>query len=189
MKMSEHLPQTDWLETELASMSSAEGFPAKTSAQLGKALASQGNAADCGKSTPDLLAKYDPPTQSWKTSQHCFIEDLQKFSGTWPRSGTMRSGIAYALPALDSRTAETASGLLYTPTAQGWKAWTFRNPYALIRKNHVDGNLQEQLMRRCQRMITPECEEILMGFPQSWTDLKPSEMPSSRRSQKSSAKR
>jgi hypothetical protein len=31
-------------------------------------------------------------TLSWRTSQGCFIEGSEKFSGTWPRAGMMRSG-------------------------------------------------------------------------------------------------
>jgi hypothetical protein len=54
---------------------------------------------------------------------------------------------------------------LLTPTANSWRAWTFRSPLSLIRKNHADGNLPEQLMRLFQRMITPRCQEILMMVP------------------------
>lgn len=181
-------PQLDWLLTESASMSSAEGFPAKTSASQGVGQDSLESAAASGLSSTALSRKSSRATRSLKTSLPFALEDWTLYSGASLRSGMTRNGIVYALPALDSRTAVIASGLLYTPAAQGWKAWTFRNPYALIRKNHVDGNLQEHLMRRFRLMITPELEEILMGFPQSWTDLKPSEMPSSRKSQKSSAK-
>lgn len=88
---------------------------------------------------------------------------------TWPRSGRMLNGTVYQLPNLARRTIEIASGLLLTPTAQTWKAYTFLNPYSLIRKNHADGNIQEQLMRVYQRMITPECARILMMYPKGWT--------------------
>ena len=106
------------------------------------------------------LASVCHDTQFLKTSQACLLESqdggLDNFSMTWPRSGTMQNGTVYALPVLDCRTTVTVPGLLLTPTAQGWKAWTFRNPLSLIRKNHADGNLQEQLARAYHLMITPE---------------------------------
>nr|WP_062266923.1 DNA (cytosine-5-)-methyltransferase [Endozoicomonas arenosclerae] len=100
----------------------------------------------------------------------------RSFSMTWPRSGRMQNGTVYQLPNLARRTIEIASGLLLTPTAQTEKAYTFRNPYALIRKNHADGNIQEQLMRVYKRMITPDCAQILMMYPNGWASLKRTEM-------------
>ena len=98
----------------------------------------------------------------------------------------MCNGIAYQLPTLEPVIDGTEFGSLLTPLAQMWKAWTFRNPFALIRKNHADGNLQEQLMRLYQRMITPECVEIMMGYPKSWSALKQSAIPYSPQFQRSS---
>jgi hypothetical protein len=95
-------------------MSSAAASPAKTSALQGGA-GIEARAADYGQNTPDLLANYDPATSSWRTSQHSLLGGLDEFSETWPRSGTMRSGIAYQLPPLVPLTAETASGLWPTP--------------------------------------------------------------------------
>ena len=75
------------------------------------------HAADYGASTPVLLASYDHATSSWKTSQHFLGEGLTVFSETWPRSGTMQSGIAYRLPPLVRLTDETGFGLWRTPCA------------------------------------------------------------------------
>jgi hypothetical protein len=97
----------------------AEAFPAKTSASLAKARGLRASAAASGGITPVLLANYDPPTSSWKTSQLCLVEGLETFSGTWPRSGTMRNGTAFQLPPLVPLTDETASGLWPTPTVGG----------------------------------------------------------------------
>lgn len=167
--------QSDLFPTELASMSSQAAFPAKTSALQESKQVLRASVVDYGQSAPVLLGSFSPDTPSLRTSQTCLMESgeigLSEFSGTFPRSGMMRSGIVYQLVTLAPHIEGTEFGSLLTPSAQGWKAWTFRNPYALIRKNHADGNLQEQLMRLYQRMITPECEEQLMGFPISWTDL------------------
>ena len=71
----------------------AGGFPqVKISAQQARAPALPASAAAYGASTPELLARYDRDTSSWRTSQHCFIEGLETFSETWPRSGIVVAG-------------------------------------------------------------------------------------------------
>ena len=118
---------TDCEQMELPLMSSAAGSPARTSASPDAAPASRASTAVYGRSTPELLANYDPSTQSWRTSQRCLIEGWALFSETWPRSGLMQSGIAYLLPPLVPRIIETGSGLWPTPTAGDSKASGSRN--------------------------------------------------------------
>lgn len=105
------------LEPWSPSTSSAAGSLARTSATQASAQASTASGRAYGQSTPELLASYDPATSSWRTSQLCLDGDLSEFSETWPRSGLMRSGIAYRLPPLVPLTAETGFGLLPTPRA------------------------------------------------------------------------
>lgn len=64
-----------------------------------------------------FLASFDPATSSWRTSQFSLLGGLDEFSGTWPRSGMTRSGIAFQLQPLAPLTKGTASGLLPTPLA------------------------------------------------------------------------
>ena len=117
MVMSEAFQPNTSQQTELPLMSSAAGFPAKTSAMPGTEKGFTASAAAYGQSTPELLAKYDPNTSSWRTSQLCLDEDYQLFSETWPRSGLMRNGTAYQLPPLVRLTDEIGSGLWRTPDA------------------------------------------------------------------------
>lgn len=154
-------------------MSLPEGFPAKTSASAEPAQESRESAADSGSRWQESFAKFDPLSLSWKTAQCSLLADLEQSLETWPEWGSMQGGECFELPPLERATTEPGFSWLLTPTAQSWKAWTFRNPFALIRKNHADGNLQEQLMRLYQRMITPRCQEILMMWPEGWTDSKP----------------
>jgi hypothetical protein len=95
-------------------MSSAAASPARTSPPQARARALPAAAADYGKSTPELLGKFDLATRSLKTSQRCFIEGWQTFSSTFPRSGMMRNGTAYALPMLVPHTGATGYGSLPT---------------------------------------------------------------------------
>src|SRR6188768_566065 len=97
--------------------SSAAASPARTSARQERARALAASAAAYGRSTPELLARYDPATSSWRTSQLCLDGELSVFSETWPRSGLMRNGTAYQLPPLVRLTDATGSGSWPTPTA------------------------------------------------------------------------
>lgn len=155
------------------SMSSLVDSHAKTSAsaELGQELTA--NDPAFGWKWPESFVRFDRVSSLWRTRQCSLLGGLAEFSETWPEWGWMRSGECSELPALERPITEPGFSWLLTPTAQSWKAWTFRNPLKLIRKNHADGNLQEQLMRLYQRMTTPRCQEILMMWPEGWTDSKP----------------
>ena len=121
MTMFEQSQQSDWLQTELELMSSQEDFPAKTSQSRDTKQALKANAVDYGQSAPVLLGSFDPDTPSLKTSQTCLTDTgeigLSEYSGTFPRSGMMRSGTVYQLPNLARTITEIGSGLLPTPAA------------------------------------------------------------------------
>ena len=93
--------------------------PARTSALPAKAPDWPANDPASGANTPGSLARYDPATSLWKTSQLCLDGGRETFSETWPRSGTMRSGTAYRLPVLVRLTNATGSGLWPTPHGMG----------------------------------------------------------------------
>ena len=100
------------------SMLCAADFPVRTSASQERAPALLASEADYGSSLPESLARFDRDSSSWRTSQHCLIEGMARFSETWPRSGMTRSGTAYRLPQLARLTAGIESGSLApTPTA------------------------------------------------------------------------
>jgi len=102
----------------------AEAFRARTSAQPERVSELTANARGYGASTPELLARFDPATSSWRTSQTCLFEVWAEFSETWPRSGMTRNGTAYLLPPLVPIIGEIVSGSLPTPTAQGVSRFT-----------------------------------------------------------------
>ena len=98
------------------------GFPAKTSAQPEKAQESTANEAECGSTWRGSLARYDRAMSLWRTPQCSLLEDLDVFSGTWPRWGTMRNGecSAQSMPAhLTSATESGSSELWPTPCLPG----------------------------------------------------------------------
>ena len=106
---------------------SAEASPAKTFPSPGRAPDSPESEAGSGVSMLGLLAKFDPVSSSWKTSQRSLFEDLEPSSVTWPRSGTTLGGTAFPLVPLAPLTAVTGSGLLPTPEASNTKASAMRS--------------------------------------------------------------
>lgn len=94
---------------------SAVDSPAKTSATLAKELASRVLEAAFGSSTHELLASYDRDSSSWRTSQRSLLVGSTECLVTFPRSGTIRSGLLCALPTLGHHTEENASSSWATP--------------------------------------------------------------------------
>ena len=65
--------------------------------------------AGSGKTSSGSLARWDPDTSSWRTSQASLAgEGSLPFSGRWPRSGTMRNGSLYEHPMSVRPTEESA---------------------------------------------------------------------------------
>ncbi len=95
----------------------AEVFPAPIFQSRVKASASPDHKAAYGRSTPELLANYDPATSSWKMLRPCLFGEWDEFSGIFPPSGMTRSGELYRLQMLEPHTCADASGLWPTPTA------------------------------------------------------------------------
>jgi len=191
-------------------ISSAAASPARTSARQERARALAASAAAYGRSTPELLARYDPATSSWRTSQLCLDGELSEFSEIWPRSGTMRNGTAYQLPPLVRLTDEIGSGLWPTPTIDGnynrkgasatsgdglatavqmWPTPTSRDwkhgSAAQFHKPRTE-QLNDRIAFTDGGSLNPTWVEWLMGFPLGWTVCAPSATPSSRKSPKSS---
>jgi hypothetical protein len=106
-------------ETSNGSTLSAADSPAKISATPDDAPESlrDSTARDSGESSNESFASYDPDSCSWRTSQHSLFGGLTLYSQTWPRSGSMRNGIAFRRPTLVPLTAEIGSGLWATPVA------------------------------------------------------------------------
>ena len=196
--------------TFLPSISSAAASPARTSARQERAQELQALVRGYGASTPELLARYDPATSSWRTSQLCLDGELSEFSEIWPRSGTMRNGTAYQLPPLVRLTDEIGSGLWPTPTIDGnynrkgasatsgdglatavqmWPTPTSRDwkhgSAAQFHKPRTE-QLNDRIAFTDGGSLNPTWVEWLMGFPLGWTVCAPSATPSSRKSPKSS---
>lgn len=150
-----------------------EASPAKTFLTLEDVPGLRASVADYGLTSPVSFARYDRASHSWRTSQGCLVEGWEKYSETWPQSGTTRNGIASRQRPLAPLTYERESGFLPTPVASETKRTT---PYS-----QGGQSLSFVLGGRPSQSLL----EWMMGFPVGW--LEPRGMPSSRKSSKRSA--
>ena len=116
------------------------------------------------------FANYDPDTSSWKTFQDSLFTGPEKFSETWPRSGTMRSGIASRLRPSVPYISEIGS--FYLPTMVADDTGHRTKPYS------QGGRALSYMLGG---PVNPMWGEWFMGFPIGHTDLEPSATPSSRK--------
>lgn len=150
-------------------MSSRQGFPAKTLALQERGQDFKVLDQHSGGKCVVPFAWYNHATSSWRTYQRCFIEGWTRYSGAWPRSGMMQSGIAYPLPTLAPLTKGTGFGLLPTLGAnesRGSSRKRFRG------SPHFRGAKMSEGLRTClsDPLYThPNFAEAAMGFPKDWT--------------------
>jgi hypothetical protein len=168
-------PSTE-LRGKEKSISSAGDSLAKTSQLLGKVMELTEEEAGYGEKWPESLAKYNPNTSSWRTRQCLLFEDLAELLETFPNWGIMQDGECWAVIPPEIVVMANESGFsLMRPTASDGLRHRFKVE-SLIRVNHGDGNLTEQLARVYRLKLTPLACEILMQFPEMWTDLNQLEM-------------
>lgn len=128
-----------------------------------------------GQKWRESYLKYDRDSRSWKTHRNLWEEDLQESQVTLPTWGMLLDGLLWEVTQPEAaRTASGSGCSLMRVIASDGKRQAFRIK-SLIRKNHGDGNLSEQLARVHRKKLTPSCGEILMRWPEAWTDLKPLE--------------
>ena len=151
---------------EEKSMLSQEVFHAKIFLPQEKAQDLTEKGQDSGGKWQGSFTKYSPDSCSWKTHQCSFLGDLDEFSETWPRWGSMRTGECYQLPMSEQNINETEYGLWPTPTTPSGGgncggSGAYKN--AIKNGTHIPHS------------INPSLYEWLMGWPIGWTDLKPLE--------------
>jgi len=103
-----------------------EDFRAKTLVAPEKERELTEKGVECGRSSQELLARYNPSTSLWRTAQCSLLEDLEQCLETWPRWGSMRNGACYPQPMLAQTTRERESGFVpdgvnfhHTPNTTG----------------------------------------------------------------------
>jgi len=161
------------------SMLSAADFHAPTSATAGTSSGLPESAADCGETWPESLARFDPDSCTWKTSQRSLFGGWETFSATWPRSGLMRDGTCWELPTLAGRSQE--SGFGSWPTLKASDAKQYSKSFAYFeRRVKVAPDLPVMVGLKTPPTpggfygrLNPAWTEWLMGWPIGWTASEP----------------
>ena len=143
---------------------------ARTSVMLERVQAWAESEADYFLSLSESFAKWDQDSLSWKTSQRCLLEDWETFLGRWPRSGTMRNGIAYRLRPLVPISGVTEC--LSLPIVPTPVACDFKGSGRIRIERGANSNLRDWWNMNYRFVYPPaRHSEYLMGFPIGWTDL------------------
>lgn len=159
--------------------------------------AARTTSAGCGPSSHGPLAYYDPASHSLRTCQGSLLEEWETYSGTWPRSGSMRSGTVYPRQPSVPLTSVTGSSLLPTPraiygehpgmtdeshltgavqlwptprTPSGGRTVREKRP-SKVTGSYLEESLAERQPETIGGQLSPLWTEWLMGFPEGWTDL------------------
>ncbi|AUS01725.1 hypothetical protein NVP1291O_11 [Vibrio phage 1.291.O._10N.286.55.F6] len=148
---------------EVKSTSLAEDSHVKTLAQQEKGWELQEKGLDFGKSTQELLAKFDQKLSLLKTPQILELEGSMSFSKTCMRWGMMQDGVCLALGTSVSSIKGIACGLLPSPSGVNGG------------RNHIAGRLDEwggssNPFRKTEiaSLHLPRFEEWMMGWPETW---------------------
>jgi len=138
-------------------MSFLEASRARTSAPQGKVQESTVPDLASGLNLLGSLARFDPDTSSWRTPQCSLIEDLDVFSETWPRWGSMRNGACWARMTPAPPTSENESGYWRTPTMRD-------NHPSKFDPNRADCQMQlAHQVAMPDRWPTPRAQEVNGG--------------------------
>jgi hypothetical protein len=168
-------PLTESLGEELL-MSYLGAFPAKTSALQEKEMDLTENGQECGEKWHGSFTKYDQNSCSWKTHQCSLLGDLTEFLETWPKWGLMRDGECWEQIPSDCHTVENEFGCwLPTPVTSMWRGSAKKRFWE---SQDYRGSFPMEWIRtseNCAQYFHPDYAELLMDFPDKWTDLKPLE--------------
>ena len=154
-----------------------EAFHAPTSVPQEKEQELTEKPLECGEKWRGSFVKYSPNSCSWKTHQCSLLGDLEEFLETWPKWGLMRNGECWAQTALDYPIGENEFGCwLPTPVTSMWRGaakkrfWGSQEYRASFTTEWVRTSLD------CAQYYHPDFVELIMDFPDKWTELKPLEM-------------
>lgn len=129
---------------------------------------SKARKAGSGWKWPGSWAKYNPSTSSWKTRQCSLLEEWDEFSETWPRWGIMRDGELLEQTPVDFRTIEPACGWLPTPSGVNGGS-----NHTMGRVDEWGGSSNPLRGKPIGKALSPNFEEIVMGWPIDWTAQTP----------------
>lgn len=161
-------------------ISSAEDSLVRTSVPLVGGSELKANEVDYGLNIRESFARYDHVTSSWRTSQACWIEGWEKFSESWPKAGTMRSGVVYRHPSSVPITRGNGYTFWPTPSKSNAAMYLIRRQTRVSSSGSISitgarsgiggsASLSDVAWIVFGEPLRPEFSEWLMGFPIAWS--------------------
>lgn len=147
-------------------------FHAKTSAPLARGQGLAVKDPVFGLRWPELFARYDRDTYSWKTHQDLFATEWTELQVTLPRWGMIASGRLCPVTPLVHQQKVSAFGYsLPRPTkSHGLKGdWGFGAPT----NNRYSSSVRYATRKLLGKKPTPTGVEWILGWPIGWTALQP----------------
>lgn len=192
--------EKDLLPMELPLMSLQGGSRAKTCLPQAQGPAYLVNGQDCGEKSYALWATFSQDLCSLKMLQGCLLEmgedGLTDFSQTWPRSGMTCNGSVYQRPNWAHRISGNEFTGLPTPvkmdgyayslkqTLRSQETWQTISGLTGVLVAWVIGLTGREKLKGKKYLVNPLLLERMMGYPDGWTEIAPSETPSSLKSPK-----
>lgn len=166
----ENSPEKDLFGMELELTPSAEGSRVRMQVSpILEDLEAREKERDYSDTRSELLAKWDANTSSWKTSQASFQEDLETFSGRWPKSGSMQNGIVFRHQTYRMTTRVNDYLSLPTPNARDGKDLSKTDAYLAARARHSPSLATTLLTQGVPWFRISMHYELAMGFPLGWS--------------------
>lgn len=154
---------------DLLTLSAADSPVRMSQSPIPMRLDSMANGVVFGSNTPELLARYDRASSSWRTSQSCLLEGWEEFSERWPNSGTMRNGEFFEVLISDYPASVSGSGLLPSPNARDGKDVSSTSVHLASRQRHQPSAATRLLERGLDWKLISTAYELTMGFPLRWS--------------------
>lgn len=135
------------------------------------------NGAVFGENSTESFANYDHESQLWRTSQRSLLGGWVEFSGTWPRSGMTRNGIAFQRRPLAPITKETGYSLWPTTRkSMGENGVCWKRARSGEGLSNLECFIAWLWLREGNDPISgfhvnPDWIEWFMGFPLGYTDV------------------
>lgn len=157
-----------------------EAFPARTCPVPAREPDLMGSVPACGSSGCGLFGHEDPFGCSLRTYLLCELADTTGYTMRWKRKATPSGRSWWVLRLSARQRSRRAPGLLPRPT----KSWGRHGIGVSMRTvgRYAKDTIQNVIaINGGTGKPRPETTEWLMGYPIGWTELKPSETPSSLR--------
>lgn len=162
------------------------GFPCQPHSLAGKRLASD----DERDLWDELFRVYCETGARWLVGENVGGYSQAKMDGfseesfeTWPKEGVMYGGTVFQPTLPVPHFGVSALPLWRRPLASDGKAWTCtrrENPRLTIvdawQRHKQDRNLYDFMWNGLSATQAADLNGMMMGFPEHWTDLKPTEM-------------